>query len=210
MTLTGAGLLWFGWFGFNAGSALAAGQTAALAFVTTHVAAAAAALLAGSLAEWVQRGKPTALGVVSGLVAGLVAITPAAGFVSPGGGARHRARSPASSATARCCSRSAGTATTTRSTRSACTASAACSARCSRASSRRGALNPAGADGLLAGNPSLLWKQAVGLGRGRRLHRGAHVGILFVVDKVIGLRVSEDEEREGLDATQHGEAGYSS
>src|SRR5262252_5884905 len=82
MTITGAGLLWFGWFGFNAGSALSAGQIAALAFSTTHIAAASGAM-AWVVAEWVFRRKPTLLGFVSGLVAGLVAITPAAGFVSP-------------------------------------------------------------------------------------------------------------------------------
>jgi Amt family ammonium transporter len=82
MTITGAGLLWFGWFGFNAGSALSAGQTAALAFSTTHIAAASGAM-AWVVAEWVFRRKPTLLGFVSGLVAGLVAITPGAGFVSP-------------------------------------------------------------------------------------------------------------------------------
>jgi Amt family ammonium transporter len=74
----------------------------------------------------------------------------------------------------------------------------------------REALNPAGADGLLAGDPSLLWKQAVGL-----LAAGAYtgvmtLGILFVLDRALGLRVHEDEEREGLDATQHGEAAYTS
>jgi Amt family ammonium transporter len=79
MTITGAGLLWFGWFGFNAGSALSAGQTAALAFSTTNIAAATGAM-AWVVAEWVFRRKPPR-GFVSGLVAGLVAITPAAGFV---------------------------------------------------------------------------------------------------------------------------------
>jgi Amt family ammonium transporter len=82
MTVTGAGLLWFGWFGFNAGSALAAGQSAALALVTTHTAA-AAGTLGWLAAETKHRGKPSALGAASGLVAGLVAITPAAGFVAP-------------------------------------------------------------------------------------------------------------------------------
>jgi Amt family ammonium transporter len=82
MTLTGAGLLWFGWFGFNAGSALASGQLAALAFMTTHLGAAGGAI-GWLVVEWRHRGKPTALGVASGLVAGLVAITPAAGFVAP-------------------------------------------------------------------------------------------------------------------------------
>ncbi|MEZ4303012.1 MAG: ammonium transporter, partial [Polyangiaceae bacterium] len=82
MTLTGAGILWFGWFGFNAGSALTSGGLAALALVTTHVGAAAGA--AGWIViEWAQRKKPTALGIASGLVAGLVGITPAAGFVAP-------------------------------------------------------------------------------------------------------------------------------
>ncbi len=82
MVLLGAGLLWFGWFGFNAGSALAAGGLAALALVNTHVAA-AGAMLSWMLAEYWKHGKPTALGAASGLVAGLVVITPCAGFVGP-------------------------------------------------------------------------------------------------------------------------------
>jgi Amt family ammonium transporter len=92
LTLVGAGLLWFGWFGFNAGSAIAngkadlpvAGGVAALAFATTQTAAAAAAL-AWMLVEWLKDGKPTILGFASGMVAGLVVITPCAGFVSPSG-----------------------------------------------------------------------------------------------------------------------------
>ena len=82
MTLIGAALLWFGWFGFNGGSAVASGALATNAFVVTHIAAAAAAL-SWMAVEWIQRGKPTALGLASGLVAGLVAITPASGFVGP-------------------------------------------------------------------------------------------------------------------------------
>ena len=82
LTLTGAGLLWFGWFGFNAGSALAANGLAISAFVATHIGAAAAAL-GWVFAEWIVLGKPTTLGVASGVVAGLVAITPASGFVGP-------------------------------------------------------------------------------------------------------------------------------
>ncbi len=84
MTVLGAGLLWFGWFGFNAGSALASGWLAANALVVTHLSA-AAGLFSWVLAEWVTLKKPSILGAASGLVAGLVAITPAAGFVSPGG-----------------------------------------------------------------------------------------------------------------------------
>ncbi|HZH04438.1 MAG TPA: ammonium transporter [Myxococcaceae bacterium] len=205
MTITGAGLLWFGWFGFNAGSALVAGQTAALAFVTTHVAAAAAAL-SWILAEWRLRGKPTLLGLVSGLVAGLVAITPAAGFVSP--------------AASLVIGALAGL---------VCYGAVLLKERLHYDDAldawgvhgvggllgallvgvfARKALNPAGADGLLAGDPSLLGKQALGL-----LAAGAYAavltsGILWLIDRTVGLRVTEDEEREGLDSTQHGEAGY--
>src|ERR1700736_2239480 len=82
LTITGAGLLWFGWFGFNAGSALAANGLAVSAFVATHLGAAAAAL-GWMSAEWAATGKPTVLGAASGAVAGLVAITPASGFVAP-------------------------------------------------------------------------------------------------------------------------------
>jgi ammonium transporter len=85
LTLTGAGLLWFGWFGFNGGSALAANPLAGSALTATQIAAAAAAL-SWMLAEWLHKGKPTALGLASGLVAGLVAVTPASGYVKPLGG----------------------------------------------------------------------------------------------------------------------------
>src|SRR3989338_9003803 len=84
MTLMGASLLWFGWFGFNGGSALASGSLALSAFVLTHIASSAAAL-SWSVTEWLHRGKPTLLGAVSGCVAGLVAITPGSGFVEPMG-----------------------------------------------------------------------------------------------------------------------------
>ena len=84
LTLLGAGLLWFGWFGFNGGSALYANGQAASAFTVTQIAAAAAGL-SWTLTEWLLKGKPTALGLASGMVAGLVAITPASGFVAPGG-----------------------------------------------------------------------------------------------------------------------------
>src|SRR5207237_8599543 len=82
LTLLGAGLLWFGWFGFNGGSALASNGLAGAALTASQVAAAAAAL-SWMLAEWWHRGKPTGLGLASGLVAGLVAVTPASGFVTP-------------------------------------------------------------------------------------------------------------------------------
>ena len=85
LALLGAGILWFGWFGFNGGSGLASGELAVSAFTATQMAAAAAGL-SWMLAEWVHRGKPTALGLASGIVAGLVAVTPASGFVLPWGG----------------------------------------------------------------------------------------------------------------------------
>jgi len=85
MSMTGAGLLWVGWFGFNAGSALSSGGLASSAFAATHFAAAAAGLSWG-VAEWLTKGKPSALGVISGMVAGLVVVTPAAGFVTPASG----------------------------------------------------------------------------------------------------------------------------
>ena len=128
-TMVGASLLWVGWFGFNAGSALEANGYAALAFINTFVAT-AAAVLAWSLGETFTRGKASMLGAASGAVAGLVAITPAAGNVGIAGRAHHRLSSPASPA----CGASPGSrrcsAPTTRSMCSAYTASAASSARC--------------------------------------------------------------------------------
>ncbi|WP_095977040.1 ammonium transporter [Melittangium boletus] len=207
MTILGGGLLWFGWFGFNAGSALAAGPLAALAFSTTHIAAGAAAL-AWTSAEWILRKRPTLLGMVSGLVAGLVAITPAAGFVSP--------------AASLVIGILAG---------GVCYGAVLLKEKLHYDDSldawgvhgvggllgallvgvfSQAALNPAGADGLLAGNPALLGKQALAL-----LVVGAYTAVvtlvvLKIVDKTVGLRVSEEEERMGLDATQHGEAAYNS
>jgi Amt family ammonium transporter len=208
MTITGAGLLWFGWFGFNAGSALAAGQTAALAFVTTHIAAASGAM-AWVLAEWFFRRKPTLLGFVSGLVAGLVAITPGAGFVSP-------AASLVIGALAGLVCWSAVLLKEKRfhyddslDAWGVHGVGGMLGALLVGVFSSK-ALNASGADGLLAGDPSLLGKQALGL-----LAAGAYtvvltLGILMVINRLFGLRVSEDDEREGLDATQHGEAAYTS
>ena len=205
MTLAGAGLLWFGWFGFNAGSALAAGQNAALAFATTHIAAAAAAM-SWVIAEWIYRGKPTLLGFASGLVAGLVAITPNAGFVGP--------------MAALVIGLLAGV---------VCYAAVLFKEKLHYDDSldawgvhgvggmlgallvgvfAEKALNPAGADGLIAGNPALIGKQAIGLLAAGIWTGLLTLGILFVVDKAVGLRVSDEEEREGLDASEHGEAGY--
>lgn len=205
MTVTGAGLLWFGWFGFNAGSALGSGGLAGLAFVTTHVSAAAAAFSWVGI-EWWHRKRPTMLGFVSGLVAGLVAITPAAGFVSV------RA--------ALVIGLVAGL---------VCYGAVLLKERWHYDDSldafgvhgvggilgalltgvfAKKILNPGGADGLLAGNPAQLGVQLLGI-----VAVGAYSALLTyillkIIDRVIGLRVSIDDEREGLDMTQHGEQGY--
>jgi ammonium transporter, Amt family len=205
MTIAGAGLLWFGWFGFNAGSALSSGQLAALAFMTTHLGAAGGAL-GWLVVEWSHRGKPTALGVASGLVAGLVAITPAAGFVAPWA--------------AIVIGFTAG---------GVCYAAVLLKGRLGYDDTldafgvhgvgglagalltgvfAQKVLNDAGADGALFGNARQLGVQAFAC-----LVTGAYAaGVTFVVlkaiDATIGLRVSESDEREGLDATQHGEEAY--
>jgi Amt family ammonium transporter len=200
----GAGLLWFGWFGFNAGSALAANGLAANAFIATHIATAAAGL-GWALCDWIYHRKPTTLGVISGAVAGLVAITPACGFVTPmsaiwiGLGA-----------------------------------SLVCWIAVTIVKAKLGyddsldafgvhgiggifgalatgifaskAVN--GCDGLLYGNPGqfLLQVKAVAV---TVVYSGVVSFLLFkLVDKLVGLRVSEHEERVGLDLTQHKEAGY--
>jgi ammonium transporter, Amt family len=205
MTLTGAGILWFGWFGFNAGSALGSSGLAALSLLDTHVAAAAGGC-SWLFVEWAQRGKPTALGVASGLVAGLVGITPAAGFVAPWAAAVIGAL--------------AGL---------ACYAAVVSKERLGYDDSLDAfgvhgvggllgalltgvfadkALNEAGRDGVLAGNPGQLVPQLAGL-----VAVGVYAAIVTFlllkgIDKAIGLRVPVPEEREGLDATEHGETGY--
>ncbi len=206
LAVLGAGLLWFGWFGFNGGSALAANGLAVSAFVVTHVAASAAGLT-WALLEWKFNSKPTMLGMITGAVGGLVAITPAAGFVGPldaiwiGVGV-----------------------------------SVICYFFVAVVKPKLGyddsldafgvhgvggiwgalatglwaskAVNPAGNDGLFYGNPGLLLIQL----------KAALITIAYsfiiswvllkLVDLVMGLRVSEDEERIGLDLTQHRESGY--
>ena len=206
MTVLGASLLWFGWFGFNAGSAVASGALATSAFVVTNTATAAAGL-SWMLAEWFHRGKPTVLGAASGAVAGLVAITPASGFVGP--------------MASMLIGIGAGV---------VCYIAVMMKAKLGYDDSLDvvgihgvggswGALatgifasktiNAAGADGLLYGNPMQLAIQAgavlVSIGF-------AFIGtfiILKVIDMAMGLRVSEDEERMGLDLSQHEERAYS-
>ncbi len=205
MTVLGAGLLWFGWFGFNAGSALSSGALASLALVNTHLAAAAGALAWG-LVDGLRLGKVTVLGAASGLVAGLVGITPAAGFVGP--------------MAAIAIGGAAG---------ALCYGGVLLKSRLGYDDSldafgvhgiggAAGALltgvfastafNAAGKDGLLAGNPGLVGTQLLGVGAAAAYAAVVTFVLLKVIDAVIGLRVDGDEEREGLDTVLHGESGY--
>jgi len=205
MTMTGAALLWFGWFGFNAGSALTSGKLAAMAFVTTHLGA-AAGTVGWVAAEWRHRGKPTALGVASGLVAGLVAITPAAGFVAPWA--------------AIAIGLAGGF---------ICYGAVVMKDRFGYDDSldafgvhgvggfvgailtgvfAEKVLNDAGADGALFGNARQLGLQAIACVAACSYAMVVTFGILKGLQATIGLRVSADDEREGLDTVLHGEEGY--
>ncbi|MCG3173995.1 MAG: Ammonium transporter [Myxococcota bacterium] len=207
MTVIGAALLWFGWFGFNVGSALAANGLAALAFATTHSAAAAGGL--GWIAvEWIHRGKPTVLGVVSGVVAGLVAITPGAGFVTVpsalimglGGGAICylgvnwlKPRFGYDDALDVFGVHGLGGTW-------GALATGIFSAK---------AVNPAGDDGLLHGNASQLTEQIAGVLGAAGLAAIATAAILYALKAVMDLRPSKDDELMGLDLSVHGEDAYS-
>ncbi len=210
LSFIGACLLWVGWFGFNAGSALAASSLATSAFVATHFGAAAAAIgWAG--AEWFRNGKPSALGAISGAVAGLVAITPASGFVSP-----MSALIIGLIAGVFCFwmvvfvknvfgyddSLDAfgvhGAGGTLGAVLTGLFAS-------SLINPIFGAGKPTG---FIEGNHHQVLNQLVGVGIAWSLSIVGTLIILFLVDKLIGLRVSEEGEREGLDLSQHGEEGY--
>jgi ammonium transporter, Amt family len=205
MTVMGASLLWFGWFGFNAGSALGANGLAASAFTTTNTAAAAAAL-GWMLTEWSSRGKPTVLGAASGAVAGLVAVTPAAGYVTP-----------------------------LASILIGAIAGVLCYSACNLKSKLGyddsldvvgvhgvggtwGALatglfatklvNDAGGDGLFYGNPKQIWVQLLAVLVTWILGFVMTTVILKVLDAIMGLRVNEQDELAGLDLSQHSETAY--
>ena len=214
LSFIGACMLWVGWFGFNAGSALAAGSLATSAFVATHFAAAAAALgWAG--AEWIRNGKPSVLGGISGAVAGLVAITPAAGFVKPmaalvigliagvfcyGMVAKVKARFGYDDSLDAFGVHGAGG-----TLGALLTGVFAVSA-----------VNPIFKDaqgntlasGLIEGNAHQLLNQCVGVVVAWVLAIVGTLAILKIVDVTIGLRITEEEEVQGLDLSQHGEEGY--
>jgi len=214
LSFIGACLLWVGWFGFNAGSALSAGTLATSAFVATHFGA-AAATLGWSAAEWWRNGKPSALGAISGAVAGLVAITPAAGFVSP--------------MSAIAIGLAAGLVCFFMVTRvksmfryddsldafgvhgAGGTLGALLTGVFASSAVNPIFKNPQGntmASGLLEGNVAQLLNQMVGVVIAWTLAIVGTVVILKLVDVTIGLRVSEEHEMQGLDLSQHGEEGY--
>jgi Amt family ammonium transporter len=210
LSFIGACLLWVGWFGFNAGSALASGPLATSAFINTHFAAAAAAL-GWTIAEWIHNGKPTALGAISGAVAGLVAITPASGFVQP-----FAALFIGILAGAFCSfmvfkvkswfryddSLDAfgvhGAGGTLGALLTGLFATKAINAAF-------GANNPTGA---IDGHWGQVLNQAAGVAIAWAISIVGTLVLLFLVDKIIGLRLSPEDEAEGLDLSQHGEEGY--
>ncbi len=206
LTLLGTGLLWFGWFGFNAGSALAADGVAATAFVSTHLGG-MAGMAMWTAVEWYHRGKPTTLGAASGAVAGLATVTPAAGFVAPnaavligllaGGlcylGVMFKSRLGFDDSLDVVGIHGLGGLIGT-----LCVGIFATKA-----------VNPAGVDGLLAGNPGQLGIQAFGCLVVLGYSLVASTLLLKLVKTLAGLRLAPDHETMGLDVSQHSEAAYS-
>ena len=210
LSFVGAALLWVGWFGFNAGSALGAGTLATSAFVATHFGAAAAAC-GWSIAEWIRNGKPSALGAISGAVAGLVGITPAAGFVTPINALW------IGLITGVFCFFMVVTVKAIFGYDDSLDAFGVHGAGGTMGAILTGlfansAINPifgAGkATGALEGNWHQLINQFTGIGIAWGLSIVGTLVILVIVDKTMGMRVSEEDEREGLDISQHGEEGY--
>jgi Amt family ammonium transporter len=215
LSFIGAGMLWVGWFGFNAGSALNAGPLATSAFVNTQFAAAAAAIT-WVITEWIQNRKPTALGAISGAVAGLATITQASGFVQP-----MSALAIGGIAGVVCCfmvfrvkkffgyddSLDAFGVHGIGGTMGALLTGlfAAGSINAVFGKNAAGMPNPAGA---IDGNWHQVYNQAVGAGIGWALAIVGTLVLLFLVDKTMGLRVSATDEAAGLDLSQHGEEGY--
>jgi Amt family ammonium transporter len=214
LSFIGACLLWFGWFGFNAGSALAANGLATSAFVNTHFAAAAAAL-SWTIAEWIHNGKPTALGAISGAVAGLVAITPASGFVQPMSAIIigliagifcpfmvFKVKSYFGyddSLDAFGVHGAGGT------LGAVLTGLFAASVINPVFKDKAGNVLPSGA---IEGHWSQVLNQLGGIGLAWGISIVGTLALLFVVDKTMGLRLSPDAEAEGMDLNQHGEEGY--
>ncbi|MGC8809714.1 MAG: ammonium transporter, partial [bacterium] len=205
MTITGVGILWFGWFGFNAGSAIGAGKLSVSAFVATHEATAGAAF-SWLFIEWLMKGKPTTLGGASGAVAGLVAITPASGYVGPisalliglGGGIFCYLAVLMKNKFGYDDSLDVfgihGIGGTWGAMATGLFASKA--------------INEAGNNGLFLGNPQLLGVQIITVLVTWVYAFGVTFILLKILDRLMGLRVKEEEEEDGLDLSQHNEKGY--
>jgi Amt family ammonium transporter len=205
LALLGGGMLWFGWFGFNAGSALASGNLATAAFVSTNVGA-AAAMLSWLLIEAKVKGKPTAVGAVTGAVAGLVAITPACGFVTPLGALciglavspicfialNLRVRWRLDDSLDAFSVHGVGGIFGALMTGFFATTS----------------VNPGGNDGLLYGNPGLLATQTIAILATLVFSGLATYAILKVLGSLMKIRSDEEDQFEGLDVVEHGEKGY--
>jgi len=215
LSFVGACMLWVGWFGFNAGSALSAGSLATSAFVATHFAAAAAAL-SWMAAEWILKGYPSALGGISGAVAGLVAITPAAGFVGPMSAlligliagvvcylmvAKVKAWFGYDDSLDAFGVHGAGGTL-------GAVLTGVFASRYVNPMFKDAQGNVTGS-GLFDGNAHQLLNQATGVVIAWGLAAVGTLVLLKVVDLTIGLRVTEEHEVQGLDLTQHGEEGYS-
>jgi ammonium transporter, Amt family len=210
LSFIGACLLWVGWFGFNAGSALAANSLATSAFVNTHFATATAAL-GWTIFEWLHNGKPTALGAISGAVAGLVAITPASGFVSP------MSALLIGLLAGFFCSLMVFKVKNLFGYDDSLDAFGVHGAGGTLGAVLTGflatfAINPIFGKGVPTGAIDGHWAQIVrqlaGVGVAWGISIVGTLVLLFVVDKLVGLRVSREEEVAGLDLTQHGEEGY--
>jgi Amt family ammonium transporter len=206
MTVLGAGILWFGWFGFNAGSALSAGALSTMAFVATHTSAVSATLI-WVIIEWLHRGKPTIFGAATGSIAGLATITPASGFVSPMsslviglaagavcyGALNIKGRLGYDDSLDAFGVHGVGGALGTLAT----------------GLFAQTLINPSGNNGLFFGDQKLFVSQIIAILVTAAYSFTISVIILKIIDKVIGLRVDEESEVNGLDISQHGESGYS-
>ena len=206
LTLIGAALLWFGWFGFNAGSALGANELAVWAFISTNTAAAAAALT-WMFIEWKAIGKPTILGGATGAVAGLVAITPAAGFVTP------LSAIIIGMLVGVVCYTSVAVVKLRFGYDDSLDAFGIHGVGGTLGALVTGLLaqrmvNPAGANGLFFGNPALFITQAIGVIATTAYAVVVTFAILKVLEATMGLRVEDEEEVIGLDITQHEESAY--
>ncbi|MGO9015209.1 MAG: ammonium transporter [Dissulfurispiraceae bacterium] len=208
-TVLGAGILWFGWFGFNAGSALSSGALSAMTFAVTHIAAAGATVI-WMVIEWLHKGRPTMFGVATGAIAGLATITPASGFVAP-----------MSALIIGLCAGSICYLALHMKTRLGYDDSldafgvhgvGGVLGTLATGLLAQKLINPAGADGLFfnttGGGSGVLMSQVIGIGATVVYSFGITVLILKVLDKIIGLRLDNESEVLGLDISQHGESGY--